>query len=54
MQAMNKMENVRLLKVWSSDCERRNQLRDVQKRIVLKRIVEPIASNVYQYNYNIT
>jgi hypothetical protein len=40
---MNKMENVRLLEVWSSDCERRNQLRDVQKRIILKRIVGPIA-----------
>lgn len=43
MQAMNKMKNVRLLKVWSSDCERRNQLGEGQKRIILKRIVEPVT-----------
>jgi len=43
MQAMNKMENVRLFKICSSDCERRNQLGDVQKRIILQRIVESVA-----------
>jgi len=47
MWAVNKMENVRLLKVWSSNCERLNQLGDVQKRIILKIIVEPVASNVF-------
>ena len=40
---MNKMENVRLLKLCSSYCERHNQLGDVQKRIILKIIVEPVA-----------
>jgi hypothetical protein len=55
MQAIyNKMENVTLLKVWSSDLERRNQLGDVQKIIILKRIVESITSNVFQYNNNKT
>jgi hypothetical protein len=43
MKAMNKTENVRLLKVCSSDCEWRKQLGDVQKRIMLQRIVEPVA-----------
>jgi hypothetical protein len=48
------MENITLLRVWSSDVERRNQLGDVQKIIILKRIVEPMASNLYQYNNNKT
>ena len=54
MRAINEMENVKLLEVFSSDCERRKQLGDVQKRIILKRIVEPIASNVYRHNYKKT
>jgi hypothetical protein len=47
MQAINKIENIGLFKVWSGD---RDQLGEVQKRIILKRIAEPIASNVCQYN----
>jgi hypothetical protein len=42
MQAINKMENASFLKIWSNDLEGRNQVGDIEKKIILKTIVEPI------------